>query len=172
MSCKEVFGVVLAIALLSSCTSEFCTRHSDCPPAAQCGATGVCVEDIVGAVDANSDAVSDASGLADASERLDANVADAMVAGDGGMSPDGGTHLLDAGLSPPADAGISPDSGTDLLDAGLSPPADAMGPDTGDLDAGSVWDDIVGPAPGGDGENFPHTGSGEVTEELDAGLAP
>ena len=151
MSCRELLLLPIVLILASSCMSEFCTRHSDCPPAAQCGAAGVCIENIVGAIDASSDgnsSTSDAAG-ADAPSAFDAGaLTDAPSAFDASARPDGGTHLLDAGLSPPVDAGP------------MSP------------DAGSFGGGVVSPPAPTDWTQDPHTGDGQVTEELDAGLAP
>ena len=152
MLCRTLLLLPIVVLFASSCMSEFCTRHSDCPPAAECGAAGVCVENVVGASDASSDgnsSVSDAA-VADATSTIDAGGLpdDAMSATDASAGPDGGTHLLDAGLSPPIDA------------APASP------------DAGSPGGGVVGPPPPTGGTQSPHTGDGQVTEELDAGLAP
>lgn len=157
MSISRWIAVILLCAPLLGCVSEFCTRHSDCPPEQGCGAAGICVPLEALAVDAS---LADATHLDDASF-LDAAVSDASHE-DAAMidaGPDAGASVADASLVPPADASlIHPD-------ASSVPPADANVPDA----MRPVSDFRPGMTP----NVAEHTGNGGMTVQVDAaGLAP
>lgn len=128
-SALRMTGAFLLVTCLglAGCTSEFCSRHSDCAPGTECGTVGVCVL-ILPEPDADNTCPDCDASLLDASP-LDASPLDA--------SPLDATPPADA--TPPGDATF-----TDAMpeaDASFEPGVDASGLELPVLGKGA---DLVG----------------------------
>jgi hypothetical protein len=142
MSINRLILVLLLVSPLASCTSDFCSRHSDCQPQEGCGSAGTCVPLSAITVDASNTDASAADGMASAPDSgSDASLADAGA--DAMSLPDGGASLFDASLQPPADA----DPADAMSQAAIPLPGNEgvfVGTGTGDM---TVLNDAAGLVP-------------------------
>lgn len=106
--CSEFLGAIALLGGLwgTGCATDFCARHSDCPPSETCSRSGVCEVE-----------VGDAA-LAEAADGAlaDADPAAADAAGGDAAEPDG---------APRADAGVDAGEFVSSADAALAELLDA-----------------------------------------------